>query len=132
MADASLVNSHSFGRKDNECSMGFKGKTSEERCTALLHDSSGANGTSLVYLELGSATGAKDFLSHVSPNDDCVDGKCKCDDLRKRVKELEDRVKRCETDTTCWPRAKKMLPKVIEMLNAHIEKHCNEEKEEKK
>jgi len=132
MVDASLVNVHSFERKENECSVGFKGKTAEERCTALLNDSVGPNGTSLVYL--GSATGTKNFLSQAEePNDDCKDGDCKCADLKKRVKELEDRVKRCESDTTCWPRAKKMLPVVIEKLNAHIEKHCKEEekKEEK-
>jgi len=121
-ADASLVNSHSFGLKENECSVGFKGESAEERCTALLNDSihDPRTGKNFSFLEL-----AKDFLSKEEPpNDDCTSADCDCEDYKARVKELEDRVKRCETDKTCWPRAKEMLPKVIEHLKADIDKRC--------
>merc|ERR1719217_1895964 len=36
----------------------------------------------------------------------------KCDKIKSKLAEFEDRKKRCETDTTCWPRLKNNLDQV--------------------
>lgn len=111
-----LANPASFTSKtarkevEDACVAGYPGATPVAKCSALVAHAEG------ILSKLLSSKGHQVFLQTADAPS--------CEELKAYKKELEETVKRCETSPTCWETTKKVVPGVIEKIDAEIAEKC--------